>query len=284
MTVTKNFEIDRAFVRIREGLVHYRQCAELEAGLPPLYLLHASPGSARTLEPLLAQLRAHGATQRLIAPDTLGNGDSAAPQPEVPEIAYFAQSVLRVLDRLQLERVDLYGSHTGARIATELAAIAPDRVRKVVFDGITEYDRELKEQILERFAPPIEPDEYGRHLIWVFNFVRDQALHFPYFMRDPAHRVQKPMPSATELHEKTLDVLKAMQTYQKSYLAAFRYEARKRLPLVKAPALFLAADNEAPHLRAAAAEMAALTPASQVRETVGGNAGKAAAIVEFLKS
>lgn len=275
--------IDRCFVRLLEGLVHVRECAEVGAqNSPPLYLMHAGPASARGLEPLMVALRARGLTQRMIAPDTLGNGDSAAPHPERPDIAYFADSVRRVLDALHIDRVDVYGAHTGCRTAAELAILFPDRVGSVIFDGISEYDGELKKQILAHYAPEMKPDEMGQHLVWAFQFIRDQIFHFPYFMRDPAHRTYRAMPSNEHLHAHTVDVLKALTTYHKPYLAAFNYEPTKRLPLITRPVLVLEADTEPPHLKSAAAQMAELVPESKLVRTEGGVEGKAKAMVEFL--
>lgn len=67
-------QIDRDFVRIDEGQVHYRAVGDVTSGTRPLVLIHASPASAYNLQPLmgkLGQLR----DQPLYAPDTLGNGD-----------------------------------------------------------------------------------------------------------------------------------------------------------------------------------------------------------------
>lgn len=273
---------DRLFVRLSEGLVHVRDCPATAPGGRALYLMHASPASARGLEPLMETLRVKGFTGRMLAPDTLGNGDSAPPKGEAPDIAYFADSVRRILDALKIDKVDIYGAHTGARTAAELAVIAPDRVGRIVFDGIVEYDAELKRQILENYAPPMQPQEFGQHLIWAWNFVRDQSFHFPYFMRDPAHRLPGPVRPTAELHLHAIDVLKGLTTYHKPYLAAFRYAPKARLPLVKARSIFLAADTEPPHLQAAASGMAALVAGARVVTTTGGAVGKADAIVKFL--
>jgi pimeloyl-ACP methyl ester carboxylesterase len=274
--------MDRRFVRVAEGLVHVREYHATDTQRRPLYLMHPSPASARGLEPLLEALRAKGATQRLIAPDTLGNGDSAPPVPDRPDIAYFADSVRRVLDALQIDKVDLYGAHTGCRTAAELAIIAPERIGKVVFDGIAEYDPEMKAHILAHYAPEIKPDDMGRHLVWAFHFVRDQIFHFPYFMRDPAHKTFRTMPSNEHLHAHTVDVLKGLTTYHKAYLAAFHYEPRERLPSITHEVLVLEADTEPPHLKSAAAEMAALVPRAKLARTADGINGKAAAIVAYL--
>ncbi len=283
MPHTHDTLIERRFVRITEGLVHVRELLATDKTKTPLYLMHPSPASARGLEPLMLALRQHGATQHLIAPDTLGNGDSAPPTPEKPDITYYADSVRRVLDALGIERADIYGSHTGCRTAAEFAILHPDRVNRVVFDGIIEYEPELKKEILAHYAPTVVPDEFGRHLIWAFNFVRDQVFHFPYFMRDPAHRNNRVMPTPEWLHAHTVDVLKGLTTYHKAYNAAFEYAARERLPHIKQTVLVLEADTEPAHLKAAAKDMAALLADAKLAATYGGIDGKAQAISAFLK-
>ncbi|MBL8629523.1 MAG: alpha/beta hydrolase [Rhodospirillaceae bacterium] len=275
--------IDRKFVRLTEGLVHVREWLGCDNTRLPLYLMHPSPASARGLEPLMQALRGQGLEQRLIAPDTLGNGDSAPPLPDAPDIAYYADSVRRVLDALGIDRADIYGAHTGCRTAAELAVICPDRVNRVIFDGITDYEPALKAEILANYAPAVVPDDAGRHLIWAFNFIRDQVFHFPYFMRDPEHQNTRPMPSAEQLHAHTVDVLKGLTSYHKAYRAAFAYEPRKRLPLIQQQVLVLEADTEPEHLKRAAKDMAALVPHARLVATTDGILGKAKAIADYLK-
>lgn len=221
-------DIDRGFVRIAEGLVHYRTCGDASGPLP-LYMIHASPASSITLETLLPDL---GESRRVIAPDTLGNGDSAPPALDVPEMEYYGDSVARVLDALGLDRVDLYGSHTGAHIACEAAIRHPDRVRRVVFDGLSMFTPQEVEENLATYAPQMEVDDFGRHLLWAWHFIRDQTLYFPYFKRDPDHARNLPMPPATTVNRLVVEVLKGLTTYHKGYRASFRHDVRTRLPLM----------------------------------------------------
>jgi pimeloyl-ACP methyl ester carboxylesterase len=274
--------IERAFVTLEEGQVHLRRHVVPGATQPPLLMLHASPTSSHFLQGLMNAIVSAGAPRTIIAPDTLGNGDSAAPRGERPDIAYFADSKRRLLDALGIERVDIYGSHTGARIACEFAVAFPERVRRVVLDGIIEYDDATRQHIVEHYAPTVAPDDYGRQFIWAFNFIRDQALYFPYFQRDPAHRLAGAMPDAATLHRATLDVLKALGTYSKPYLAAFEYRAYARMPLLRAPVLLLRPDTELPTLKAAIGEATSRLPDSRVASVAGDNAAKATAIVSFL--
>lgn len=272
--------IERAFVRIAEGQVHLRIATAKAPTAPPIFLLHASPSSSRWMVPLMEALSGHGRT--VIAPDTLGNGDSPPPASEAPDIAYFADSVIRLADAMGIARFDVYGAHTGARIACELAAAYPARVRATVLDGIKEYDDATREQILAHYAPKVPVDGHGTHMIWAFNFVRDQALYFPHFEQDAEHRLPGHMPSAQILHDATLDVLKALDTYSLPYLAAFRYRPLARLPMIETPVLLLKAALELAVLNAAVDQAAGLLRHGHVAAIASDPGSKAAAMLHFF--
>ena len=89
--------IDRGFVRLAEGLVHYRS-AGAENGRP-LVMLHASPASSQSLEPLagvVAPLR------RVLMPDTPGNGASCPPAAAEPDLSAYADLIDRFCEQLGL--------------------------------------------------------------------------------------------------------------------------------------------------------------------------------------
>jgi pimeloyl-ACP methyl ester carboxylesterase len=276
--------IDRAFVRVDEGLVHYRSCGPLsDTGTTPLYMIHASPASAITLVPMMGEL---GKIRRCIAPDTLGNGDSAGPSLEAPDMDYYADSVARILDKLKLDQVDIYGSHTGAHIGCELAIRHPSRVRKIVFDGIGMFSAEDRADFLKNYAPEMTPDDFGTQFVWAWHFIRDQVLHFPYFRRTPAFRRETAiMPSAAALHTIVLDVLKALTTYHKGYRAAFRHNDVERIPLIT-QALFCMASDDDPLKdgidRAHALAKNAVKAVLPSERTPEGLAAKARAVQQFL--
>lgn len=275
-------DIERAFVRLDEGQLHLRRLPASGAGAP-LLLFHASPASSWFMQGLMLALRKAGYCGEIVAPDTLGNGDSPPPSSDEPDIGYFAGSMRRLCDALGLDRVNLYGTHTGARIACEFAAASPDRIGRVVLDGITEYPDDFREEVIANYAPVVEPDEYGRHLIWAFNFCRDQALYFPHFRKSPETRLGGMMPPPAVLHRITLDVLKALDTYPKPYLAAFRYRAFGRMPAIAAPVLLLKPENELAMLNASVARALEILPDGRVATVAAGDAPKAAAIAEFLE-
>jgi pimeloyl-ACP methyl ester carboxylesterase len=191
------------------------------------------------------------------------------------------------MDALGIEKVDLYGSHTGAHIATEMAIARPDRVGRVVLDGVGLFTPEEKRDYGANYAPAIAPDITGSQFHWALNFVRDQGWFFPYFKRDPAHNRNLGAPSVEGLHRTTVEVLKALTTYHHAYRAAFAHPDRERLPLLKAPTLIMA-DEEDP-LKRGIDEAVALVPGSRGLLFRGAAAPdgleqKARLIAEFLDS
>ena len=273
-------EVDRAFVRIKEGLVHYRHAGDSNDGGPlPLYMMHAGPGSSRGLTGLVSIF---GETRQAIAADTLGFGDSVPPEPEQPDLVYYADSVVRIWDALGLDKVDVYGSHTGANVGMEIVIAHPDRVRKLVFDGVALFDPALAADMLANYAPEIEPQENGEHFIWAWNFMKDMGVYFPHYRRDSEHYLGKePWPAAT-LHNGVIDVMKAMDHYHKGYNAVFRHKTHERLPLVSVPTFCMA--HKADPLHVSVEEAAALVPDSQhlVLPVTAGAEERAMAVIDFL--
>jgi pimeloyl-ACP methyl ester carboxylesterase len=233
--------VRRGFVTIAEGQVHYREAGRGIASAAPLVMFHPSPGSAKMLEPLIRHL---GARRHVIGLDTLGNGDSAAPRDNAPPLAYFADAHVRALDALGIDRFDAYGSHTGANIACEIAIAHPTRVRRLILDGISLYTPEERADMLANYAPEVSIDIVGSQFHWIWHFVRDVYLFWPYYRRDAAHRRSSGLPSADDLHDKVVEVLKATRTYHIPYRAAIAYDKEARLPLVMVPTLLACAATD----------------------------------------
>jgi pimeloyl-ACP methyl ester carboxylesterase len=252
-------EIDRAFIRLSEGLVHYRHAGAGLSGQVPLYMVHGGPGSSRGLAPLVAEL---GERRWTIAPDMLGNGDSAAPATDDTDIAYYADCVIRIIDALDIAQVDFFGSHTGAMIGLELSRRHGDRVRRIVLDGVLLLAPGDRQRMVDLYAPEKIPDDHGGYLSWAYQFARDMALFFPHFDRDAAHRLPNGVAPSALLHLMVVDILKALTTYHRGYRAAFAYDAETALRAVRHPTLLTSSSRDALHVHLPVAS--GLLPAAAV--------------------
>lgn len=230
--------IKRGFVDVPHGQMHYRHAGDSGEAL---LVLHASPGSSRqqvrTIEDFAGEAR-------VFAPDTPGNGDSDALFDREPTIPELAAAALAFLDAVGLDRVRVYGSHTGAAIATELAILAPDRVSALVLDGVSLMQGEELEEILATYAFPFEPDLDGAYLARLFQFCRDQYVFFPWYRRTRAGRRDGGLGSPADLHAWIVEVMKASTTYHLNYRAAFKWPADQRMALIQCPTLVTAAIND----------------------------------------
>lgn len=200
--------------------------------LLPLWMIHASPASSTTLIGLVGQL---GLTRHVIAPDTLGNGDSAPPAETAPQMPYYAAAALRnYMDALGVGAIDLYGSHTGAHIAVEIAIAAPA--------SRAPHDPGWHRHVLARGHRGVISQLRACHrtrLLWQsiqlgLALCARPGVVLPWFKRDRAHLRGLDAPSAEVLHMITVDVLKAIRTYHLGYRAAFAHDDYARLPLVRA--------------------------------------------------
>ena len=232
----------RGFVDVGEGQIHYRHAAPGGSGGVPLLMLHYCPGSSKQIEDMICRF---GRERAVFAPDYPGNGDSTpAPEGVEIDIAYLARAMLGAADALGIERFDLLGVHTGARVATEIALTQPQRVRRMILEGFGFYTNAQTADILEKHFPRKQPEYDGSHLAWAWSFIKDSKTWFPWHERKAANRLSIDLPSAESLHDAVLELLKALGSYHKTYAAAFPYPMRERVPQLKVPTMLAFAKNE----------------------------------------
>jgi len=158
----------RGYAAVPWGQAHYRTSGDADA--PTALLLHQSPLSSATYEPVLPLLAARGI--RAIAVDTAGYGLTDAP-PSVWTIPDYARAAWAFADALGLGRVVLLGQHTGAVIAAEAARQAPERTAGLVFQGLPLYSGEERAEKMRSWAPGYTPAADGSHLAHVWGRIHD---------------------------------------------------------------------------------------------------------------
>lgn len=231
--------MERHFVTVGGGTrqVHYRR----SGSGPALVVLHECPLSSRAYIPLAGVL---SRSFTVIALDHPGFGSSDPLPQEHPEIEDFTDALVDTLDALGVERAALYGSHTGACVALDLAHRHPERVAGAVLDGLPRFDDEQRALFLERYTPRIEARWDGTHLLQAFDQRRDMKLFFPWFDRRAETRQAITMPPPEQLHEEALDLIKAKDHYWKGYQAAFRYRVEGPVAAVEPPVVVAARGDE----------------------------------------
>lgn len=220
----------RGVLRVDGRRVHYRRAG---SG-PALVLLHGSPNSSLSLEPMIERL---ARDFDCIAFDTPGNGCSD-PLPEpAPATADYAAALGRAVDAFELGRFSLYGFHTGAGTAAEYAAMRPHRVASLVLDGVACWTPSEKAGMLEGYLPRFEPDWSGSHLAWLWSRVMEQTIFFPWHRPSRSTRMDYDMPPPEVLHRTAMEFLRAGDHYRKPYAAALAGDGAARCRRLKTPTL-----------------------------------------------
>jgi pimeloyl-ACP methyl ester carboxylesterase len=238
--------VERLFVRTRLGRIH---AAIAGTGFPVL-LLHQTPRSWDEYRDVLPLL---GRDFRAIAMDTLAFGDSDA-CPGDPSIELWAQGAFALLDALGETRAAIVGHHTGAVIAVEMAASAPQRVSALVLSACPFVDaaRRAKHDGM-RVIDDVEARADGSHLAELW------ARRQPFY---PAGDVDL-------LQRFIVDALRAGEMAAEGHRVVNRYRMEDRLGNIRCPTLVIAPTAD-PHVHPVAPRVAGAIGGSVLRELSGG--------------
>ena len=235
-------EITRHFVNLGERQVHFR----LGGSGPPLLLLHQSPTSSAEM---VTELVEFADCFTVLAVDTPGFGQSDRLPVDRPDITVFAQALAEFLDALALDKVLLYGFHTGAIIGFEFARLFPDRCAAAVVNGLVVMEGTELEDFLQNYNVKPPPTAAGEHLAWTWARWRDQRIFFPWYRKEREARMAFDLPDANFQQPFTLDYFRSGDGGRAAYQAAFAYPTRARMPDIRSPVFLLnyAQDPLAPH-------------------------------------
>lgn len=225
------------YVETANGRIHLRRAGG--EGRPTL-VIPTGGGSCAQFAPVISGL-AEG--RSVFAVDYLGNGLSDKSRRKVT-IETLAGDMIALLDALGLEEVDIWGSHTGALVALEVAVTAPERVGRLVLEGPVFISKDFQDDLLANYFPAIRPDKWGLHLPLVWNWRRDLFMFWPWYRVDRAAARRLGVPAAEELHKYAVGILESGETYDGAYRSAFSYDTRARMPLLVRPALVCAGPED----------------------------------------
>lgn len=234
--MTQTPKIMRHFVQVGTREVHYRTAG---SG-PPLVLFHVSPQSSAFVVPELIELADQ---YTLIGLDTPGYGESDPLPLTAPTMADYADAMAETFKALGFRRVPVYGSHTGANIAVELARRSPDLVSALILDGLSLSTPEVAHDRQSHYAPRFTPTADGAHLAWAWQHTRDQLLFWPWYQPHKANRLTGSMKSADYLHEVVWSKMAAAD-YWLGYRAAFNHDSRDALKQLTVPTYFVTTSTD----------------------------------------
>ena len=143
--------------------------------------------------------------------------------PHRSQLGYYVETLLEALQNLGIPAFHLFGHHTGAAIACEMAVTAPERVRSVMMVGPVYMDAAERQRWRQEFIDPLVIQADGSHLgkIWK----RVQSLD--------------PNPASSLCHREAVDNLHAGERYHEAYLAVFNQDFPALLRQVACPLLLL---------------------------------------------
>lgn len=225
----------RGYADTPEGQIHYITAGKGE----PLLLIHQK-GSSRQywkMMPILAE------RYRTFAPDTLGSGNSDRLPPNV-EIADLARSMVHFLDFLGIEKTNIFGFHTGNKIATEMAAAFPSRVNRLILSGHThsiipepEASNAAILALAGSYIRKMEPEPGGVHLMkqWAKDFVDVTSMWW-----DNTYFAGKTLSPELfqQQRERVIDQLQ-IRDVSEQYRAIFAFDLGARMRQVKARTLII---------------------------------------------
>jgi pimeloyl-ACP methyl ester carboxylesterase len=236
----------RAYVEAAGRRVHIRICG----GGPPLVMLHGSPGDGEMLAAEMTAAARAGFTA--LALDTPGFGGSEALLGDRLEVRDLAAATAETLRALGLPPCRVYGTHTGAAIAAELARGWPAQVTGLLLEGLPVFTPEETERLFGQHFAPMIPDPLGGHLISTWMRFRDQFTWFPWAARRPEALNPVDRPSAADIDLWVSMFYRSFRTYGPAYRAACSYGplAAATAEALDRPTIFMASAEDMlfPHL------------------------------------
>ena len=217
--------IRRRYVDGRFGQVHVYVAAALDdtSAKTPLMCFHPTAVSGDFFRDFMLEM---SGDRLVMAMDTPGYGRSDPP-PEPQPMIELAGTAADALDALGFGAngrgaVDLIGYHTGCFIASELAVIRPDLVRRLILPGIPFNVGDTRKEMYEQYARPSELTEDGTKAMEVWEFWVTGRHPDVSLQRGASHFA---------------DHLQSGPYSWWAYHSVFSYPAEERLPLVRQPVL-----------------------------------------------
>ena len=170
-----NTHVRKLYVDSEYGQLHLRCVQKQDTGTNlPLVCLHQSPKSSLEFETFL---RYASKDRTVVAGDYPGYGMSDRPSTEQEAtIETYARNMWTIVNALKLDKIDLLGHHTGAKVATEMTLQQPNRVGTIAMISASLLTEKETHAFREMFAPiPLDENLTRIKVTWQRILERRQA-------------------------------------------------------------------------------------------------------------
>ncbi len=213
--------IHKQYMPTPQGQLHMRLAGRPSA--PPLLLLHQTPSSSVMFEQVMGQL---ADDYWLIAPDLPGFGNSFVPNQPL-SVAAWATAVCHMLSSLNITHCCLFGHHTGAAVAVQIAYKRPSLIHKLILSGPPLLDETTKQR-LRISLPQNKLAESGDFLLAAWQRIRHKDAGAPLDL----------------ILRETLLGLALNGRYHEAYEAVFSHDFAGQLATLTCPILLLAGEHD----------------------------------------
>ncbi|RDW82784.1 hypothetical protein BP6252_03896 [Coleophoma cylindrospora] len=168
--------IKKAYFDDVDGQIHYRSVISQEpTKREPIVFLHMSASTGGQFEKLMKIYSALG--HDCYAPDMPGFGGSFDPVEQPPNTGYYVKIYMNLLQSLGLTKWHVLGHHSGASLATEMAAEYPDHILSLCLIGAAIMTREDQVALNAKSNVPFnKPVADGSHLKKTWDYLEVSGI------------------------------------------------------------------------------------------------------------
>jgi pimeloyl-ACP methyl ester carboxylesterase len=164
--------------------------------------------------------------------DLPGHDQSDIP-PRQYRVEDYTKAILDVLDSIGLQQTSFVGSHGGCVVIVDIAVNHPERVKKIVFDGVPYWNLERGKILWERF--------------WLPKFTDHTSYDVPVYPLGYWTDLVKEDPTRDTVHDENAERIsqKSRHWISLTFDAITKYDVEAAGPKVKAPVLLAYGEHDA---------------------------------------
>lgn len=209
----------------------------------PVIVLHDALGSSETTTKIASGFIGR---RPVFAINLAGHGESdpflAAEQVTIESHAEILHAALAELD---IGCADIIGIEAGGLVGLELATRAPTLVKNLAMVGVPYHPPATAHEMRRHYAPDIQPNWFGGHLLEAWYVVRDHGLFFPWFERNRKGALrQEPTVDPIDVQQRVFELFRSEGRWRALYHAQFDYPLAERLRRSEVSLRFAAATRD----------------------------------------